>query len=287
MTRLLITGARGAFGPTMVRHFTSLSGFTVFTTDLSGDEGPGYFPCNLLDESSVRDLMKTASPEAVIHLAGTMSHDINVAHPINVQASLNLLNQVRDVCPSARVILTGSASEYGVVRPEDNPIKESRALAPVSVYGLTKSWQTMALSYFSAQGVDVLMARPFNLLGKGLAESLFGGRVQKQIDAYKAGKISKIQVGTLEAVRDYISFEQAARQYQAILEHGEVGGVYHVASGVPISMHELLKKLLEEAGLGLEVVEVSPVNSNRKGYDVPAIYADISATGRLLDRLSG
>jgi nucleoside-diphosphate-sugar epimerase len=285
MTRLLITGARGAFGPTMVRHFTSLSGFTVFTTDVEKHEEQGYFPCNLLDEDAVRDLLKGTSPDLIIHLAGTVSQDFDLAFKVNVQASRNLLNQVCDLAFRTRVLLTGSASEYGAVKPEDNPIKEIRPLAPVSVYGLTKSWQSIAMSYYVSRGVDVLMARPFNLLGPGLSESLFVGRVQKQLELFKAGSISKIKVGPLGAVRDYVSFDEAAIQFQAIAKFGKSGKVYHVASGIPVSMRELLLKLLGNDGLDFSVVEESPVNSNRKGYDVPSIYADMTATQELLDRL--
>ena len=138
---------------------------------------------------------------------------------------------------------------------------------------------------YAHRGLDVVVARIFNLWGAGLSSQLFAGRVDQQVRDVLAGKQARISVGSLSAIRDYISLAQAAEQIAAIAERGKSGQVYHVASGHPVSMRDLLIKRLTMDGLDYQIVDESQSNSSRVGYDVPAIYADISKTTALLDRI--
>jgi GDP-4-dehydro-6-deoxy-D-mannose reductase len=182
-----------------------------------------------------------------------------------------------------RVVIIGSAAEYGVVNIAENPIRESRLLAPVSVYGLSKSWQSQLIGLYRSAGLDVLGARVFNLYGCGISDLLFAGRVQNQIRDVLDGKKESIEVGQLTAVRDYISTEDAAIQLLAIIQRGLPGEIYHVASGVPVTMQEILQRQLTAVGLSFSIVKESAQFSNRSGYDVPMIYADISKTLEIMN----
>lgn len=68
----------------------------------------------------------------------------------------------------------------------------------------------------------------------------------------------------------------------AIAEYGDSGRVYHVASGIPVTMRELLNRYLSIYKLDTSIVQEAPVLSNRSGYDVPVIYADVSKTMQLM-----
>jgi GDP-4-dehydro-6-deoxy-D-mannose reductase len=111
---------------------------------------------------------------------------------------------------------------------------------------------------------------------------LFAGRLRNQIAEVLEGKRAVIEVGPLTAVRDYLSTDEAAVQLLAIEAHGARGEIYHVASGVPITMRELLIRHLEASGLDLSIVQESVSFSTHSGYDVPAIYADINKTIKLM-----
>jgi len=150
--------------------------------------------------------------------------------------------------------LIGSAAEYGVVRLEENPIREDRVLNPVSIYGLTKAWQTQLAGYYASSGVDVVVARVFNLDGPRLSERLFIGRLQKQIAEVLACQKTVIELGPLTAIRDYVSTDEAADQVLAIAEHGETGRVYHVASGLPVKMRDILVRYLSIHKLDASIV---------------------------------
>lgn len=282
MKRVLITGATGAFGPAVSSFFEQDRDCLVQKTGRRCGNDDTWTSCDLRDRSQVQQLLAKTRPGLIVHLAGTMDQNYEEAFSVNVQATQMILEILEKNSRHTRVVLIGSASEYGVVRPDENPLSESRCLAPVTAYAMTKAWQTLLMGVFVQRGLDVVVARMFNLDGPGLTDKLFVGRLQKLIIAYKAGEIDRIKLGQLSAVRDYVSFPDAAAQIQAIALHGKAGNIYHVASGVPVTIREVLRRYLEQHGLDESCVQEGLENTNRRGYDVPVIYADISRTEQLL-----
>jgi len=244
--------------------------------------GPDGLTLDVCDARQLAEALRQVRPDVILHFAGNYSTDFEQAFAANVNASRLLLEAVQQQGLRTRVVLVGSAAEYGAVQPEENPIREDHALNPVSLYGLTKAWQSQLARLYALRGADVLVARIFNAQGPGISEQLFIGRVQQQIDAVLSGRQSEIRVGPLSAVRDYISTAEAARQVAAIAACGESGEVYHVASGVPVTMREVLARQLARHGLDFSLVQEAAEFSNRTGYDVPAIYADTTKTARVL-----
>jgi nucleoside-diphosphate-sugar epimerase len=93
---------------------------------------------------------------------------------------------------------------------------------------------------------------------------------------------SAFEFGPLGATRDYVDAGEAARQMLAVALEGEPGHVYHVGSGKPVTMRSLLERLLASEGMNAIPVHESPALTNRAGYDVPAIYADMTKTLQLM-----
>jgi nucleoside-diphosphate-sugar epimerase len=279
-----MTGGTGALGKTFSRYLRD-RGYNVVCTSRKADGGDATVHLDLSDASQVSSVVQALHPEIVIHLAATFNSPFEDAYSVNVDSAKHLLDAIDSGHLKTRLVLAGSAAEYGLVAPEENPVREDRLLHPVSVYGLTKSWQTTLGLMYAHRGLDVVVARIFNLWGTGLSSQLFAGRVDQQVRDVLAGKQERISVGPLSAIRDYISLGEAAEQIIAIAERGKSGQVYHVASGQPVSMRELLLKRLKLDGLDFQIVDESTNNSSRVGYDVPAIYADISKTTALLDRI--
>ena len=264
----------------MSRLLESTSDFVVFAPG----RGRGENSLDLADRSQIVGAIKRVQPDLIVHLAANFSNKLEDAYSINVNATRHILDVVEDIGCFTRVVLIGSAAEYGPVSVEENPIREDHVLHPVSVYGMTKSWQTELAYLYASRGTDVVVARIFNLVGRGLSEQLFVGRLHRQIDEFRRGERDRIEVGPLSAVRDYIEMDDAVTQLLAIIDFGEAGKVYHIASGHPVSMRELLVRELTAYGLDESIVVEGSALSNRRGYDVPSIYADISRTAGLLKR---
>jgi len=279
MKQVLVTGANGALGRAVLLRLGKDSGYSV----MAAGRQEATHALELRD-ANFRSLIEETRPDWILHLAATFSNDFDEACEVNVEATRRLLDAVVTLGAETRVVLIGSAAEYGPVRPEENPIREDHVLNPMSVYGLSKAWQTQLAHLYASRGVDVVVARLFNLDAPGLSERLFIGRVQKQIDEILDGRRNELEVGPLTATRDYVHADEAAEQLVSIAAHGQSGHVYHVASGRPVTMREVLRTMLAAKGLERTAVRESMALSNRAGFDVPAIYADISSTKQLLQQ---
>lgn len=276
MSRWLVTGSLGALGRAVMACLQSQGESIVGADHRSG--GTETLHWDVTDPNQTQSVLSDLRPNFILHLAATFTQDMDSAYSINVLSSRLILETVDRLGLDTRVVLIGSAAEYGVVRPEENPILVEHTLSPVSVYGMSKAWQTMMAGIFAARKVNVLVTRIFNLNGPGMSEALFVGRVRRQAEELLAGKRHRIQVGSLSAVRDYLSTDEAALQVTTLARRGAAGKVYHVASGLPVTMNEMLNRLLTEYGLDQSVVDTAPALSNHKGYDTPVMYADMSAT---------
>ena len=281
MKTVLVTGATGALGQAVIKRLRTDGHYHTVATSRRYDEASG-FHLDVCDREQLAAAINRNQPDLVLHLAATFKDDFEDAYSVNVEATRYLLDVVRQSGRRTRVLLIGSAAEYGVVRPEENPIREDRVLNPVSIYGLTKAWQTQLAGLYASRGVDVVVARIFNLDGPGLSERLFVGRLQKQIEEVLVGRRSVIELGPLSAIRDYVPINEAVDQILAIAIYAEAGRVYHVASGIPVLMRDMLTRHLAIYKLDASIVREAAELSNHTGYDVPAIYANVTSTMQLM-----
>ncbi|OGR69969.1 MAG: hypothetical protein A2089_11490 [Elusimicrobia bacterium GWD2_63_28] len=227
--------------------------------------------CDLTDYAGVKRLLRAAAPGGIYHLAGVFSGDYTANYRGNFLPAKHLLDAALELGLQCRVLLVGSAAEYGA--PAKNPVPETAPLNPVNFYGFAKTLQTRLGEYYSrVYGLDIVTARVFNLTGPGVSEALFPGRVGRQIAEYKGGKISSIKVGRLDSWRDYLPVEEAAAALAAVMARGAAGEVYNVGSGRPVRMKTLLADLLARNGVPYTAVESSPGQAGR--LDVNRIYAD-------------
>ena len=282
MTRkVLLTGSTGALGRVVASRLLASPGkFSVFAPE----RGEREDSLDLRDCDQIIRAIERAQPDLILHLAATFSNDFDEVYAINVAAARHMLESVEASGKTVRVVLIGSAAEYGVVTADENPICEDHVLRPVSIYGITKAWQTELAYLHAARGNDVVVARTFNLIGPHLSERLFVGKLHKQISELHRGERIRIEVGPLSAIRDYLLIEDAVTQLLAIADFGEAGKVYHVASGRPVTMRELLLRELAAHGLHESIIIEDDGFTNRRGYDVPVIYADTAATVALLKK---
>lgn len=278
----LVTGATGGFGPIFVKWLRKNNPGSIWLTGRKPLIAEGYSSCDLTDANSTSELIARLRPSVIFHMAGDFTNKYEFDYSINSLGARNIIEALLANNINARVVLIGSAAEYGIVLPHENPIKENQVLRPVSVYGLTKSFQTQLGVYFAHNSsVEVMIARMFNLLAPGLSERLFVGRVEKQISSYLRGETKEIVVGNLDAQRDYVPVDQAIEQLNMIAMRGKSGEVYHVASGKPVVMRKLLHDMLVNDCISPSVVKENVGAVGRMGYDVPIVFADMTKTNNL------
>jgi GDP-4-dehydro-6-deoxy-D-mannose reductase len=169
--------------------------------------------------------------------------------------------------------VVGSADEYGDITTHDIPLREDHPLAPLSPYAVSRVAQGALCSEFARRKtVDIVRTRTFPHTGKRrgavFAESSFARQIA-EIELERASPV--IQVGNLDAIRDFSDVREVIQAYLLLLERGENGVVYNVCSGVGIAVRDILNTLIALSGVKVEVV-VDP--SRLRPSDLPVLVGD-------------
>jgi GDP-4-dehydro-6-deoxy-D-mannose reductase len=288
--RILITGASGFVGRHLIAECLSL-GDALFGTDRPGENTPRdpeliWHTLDLLDEDSIRSILRSCQPEGIIHLAGQANVALAHVDPVgtfrvNAEGTLHVLRAVRELAHDATVVVVTSAEVYGTVPPQDQPISETAPLRPTSPYGLSKAAADLAAEQAAlGWGLDVIRMRPFNHLGPGQRSGFVAPDFASQIAAIERGEREAVlRVGNLAAKRDFTDVRDVARAYRDALERGVSGSVYNVASGVAVSIETILRFFLDRAHVPIRLEE-DP--SRLRPSDVPETRGDASKAEREL-----
>ena len=310
--RVLITGAHGFVGGHLLELLrTEHPEVEVFALVRPRGGAPGPRPgkatileADIDDAPAVAAAVATARPDRIVHLAGQSSVHHSWIDPgatlrTNVMGIVHLMDAVRVERLRPRVLVVGSADEYGIVGDASVPVREDTPLRPVSPYAVSKVAQgLLALEYAAPGGPEVLRTRTFPHTGPGRGEAFAESSFARQIAEIAGGhRPAVLSVGNLDAVRDFTDVRDVVRAYWALLEAGTGAasrpeGVYNVCSGRGVRLGDLLSRLVALAGVE---VEIRQDPGRFRPADIPVLVGDPSrlraATGwepRLaLDRTLG
>ena len=230
------------------------------------------------DGLAVKRLLQKSRPEYIANFIGLFrASEYEEILASNVDVSRHILQAVVDLAHQPQKLLfIGSAAEYGATT--SNPVKESDPVNPISLYGLSKVFQTNLVQYYVRNfQIPAVIARTFNLTGSGISTALSVGNFQTQITAATSG--DSIRVGNIETMRDFMPIEEAVHLYWKLLMQGEPGEIYNVCSGKPVKIGDLLRDMITASGKDLKM-EVS--TDLLRSKDVPCIYGDRGKLDRLL-----
>ena len=112
-----------------------------------------------------------------------------------------VLEAVRRAGRACRVLVVSSSQVYAV---SDDPIDENTPLVPASPYGLSKLAQDqLAGQAWKEDGLDVVIARPFNHAGPRQSAEFVVSSFARQIARIEAGLAPpELRVGNLDTRRD-------------------------------------------------------------------------------------
>jgi GDP-4-dehydro-6-deoxy-D-mannose reductase len=259
MKKVLITGMMGFVSRHLLDHLAA-SGESYEITGLSRNPGKwavdyknikvNLVAADLNDRKKLLTILNEVRPQQIIHLAS----DSSVAHswqaPVesfqnNTNIFLNLVESVRNLNFSCRLLSIGSSEEYGVVEAANIPISEETPFNPVSPYAVARvSQELLSKIYVKGYGMDIVMTRSFNHIGPGQKDTFVVSSFAKQIMDIKKGKGSVLEVGNIDIVRDFLDVRDVVKAYTVLLEKGKSGEMYNVCSGAGYSLKEVLDKMM-------------------------------------------
>lgn len=287
MKKVLITGASGFVGNHLSKHLLNLGNAEIhgtYLTDESREKSPvkdsiTFHKVDLQDKTQTDNLLRDVMPDEVYHLAAMANVATSFTDPIgtfhsNIDVQLHLFEGLRkNNLLTTKVLVTGSAEEYGFIAKEDLPVDEQVALRPVSPYAVSKVTQDLlGLQYFLSYKMPIFRVRPFNHVGPGQAPGFVVADFARQVAMIEKGTMPPvIHVGNVETRRDFTDVRDMVRLYPLILEKGTAGEVYNAGSGTSHAIQEILDILTSSIHISVQV-EKDP--KKLRPSDVPEIIAN-------------
>jgi nucleoside-diphosphate-sugar epimerase len=247
---VLVTGGRGFLGSHVVRALLTAGREVAVLTRSRVDlalpaDGPGRLSViegSLQDRARLREAIFEWRPEACIHLAWYAEPGRYLESPENLAAlegTLALLQALMDAGCSS-VAMAGTCAEYDT---DQGWLKEETPLRPQSIYAASKASASMLVQQWAKDSeTKVAWARIFYPYGP------FEDR-RRAVPALILSLLAECRfaASTGDQVRDYIYGADVADAFVTLIDH-RASGAYNVASGVPITIRQLMQTIGERLG---------------------------------------
>lgn len=177
--------------------------------------------------------------DAVLHLAALIAIPYSYNAPAsyvetNVQGTLNILEACRRQGVK-RLVVTSTSEVYGTA--QQVPMTETHPLQAQSPYAASKiGADQLALSYYRAHGLPVVVLRPFNTYGpRQSARAVLPTILSQILSGQKT-----IALGNLSPRRDLTFVTDTAQAFVAAMERKGIDGeTIHFGQGAAVSVQEL------------------------------------------------
>lgn len=281
-SKILVSGGSGFIGKNLISELISKGNeITSISKERKTIQNPSKnidFVFHDLTKPMNKNMIKKLSNiDYVINCSGYVDHldfenngkNIFYNHFESVYTLSNLAIEIG----VKSFIHLGSSDEYGINK---SPLKESTRESPESPYALGKLSSTHYLQQCFRKGkLNTVILRPFLLFGEGQSKNRF---LPYLID--NCIKDRKFKVSKGEQIRDYLYIKDFNRALiNSINNKKAYGEVINIASGIPISIKEIITIVQEITGKG------EPIFGGvdyRRGESME-LYADINKARKILN----
>ncbi|MBS0244066.1 MAG: NAD-dependent epimerase/dehydratase family protein, partial [Proteobacteria bacterium] len=152
MRRVIVTGGQGFIARHLVAHLHG-NGTDVLTIGRRPSSAARHVTLgsDTWDVAQLASHISDFAPDAIFHLAGTVDASPAVLERLNVGLAQTLMQAIRRSGRRPKLIIAGSAAEYGSAILDGVAIAEDATCAPLTTYGASKLAQTRAGQKFAAE----------------------------------------------------------------------------------------------------------------------------------------
>ncbi|MFA4963525.1 MAG: NAD-dependent epimerase/dehydratase family protein [Brevundimonas sp.] len=273
--RILVTGATGFVGQRIMDRLVREGRVVV---GVGGPKGPDGV--DLADAAECRRLIDRVRPTKIVHLAAQSSVGATIGSPdkvwrSNFDLTRNLAVALAASSVRPHLIFASSAEVYGAAFNLGR-CSEVDPIMPTSPYGRTKAAAEMLLGDISGPDLAVSSLRLFNHTGAGQDERFVLPSFAAQIAAAESLGGGVVEVGNLEARRDFTDVEDIIDAYAAVLDGptpDDKMEVFNVGSGREIRIGDLLDNLIKHA---LRPIVIAHDPSRMRPSDIPVAAGNFS-----------
>ncbi len=208
---------------------------------------------DVTDRHAVEAKLEQLAPDAIVHLAAQSSvaasqEDPDLTLRVNYLGALSVLRGAQHCGSQPRVLLIGSADQYGTTPSSSEPFTEASPLRPTSAYARSKAEADQLGVTFADLGLPIVRVRAFSHSGPGQPDSFVLSSFARQIAEIESGQREPVmRVGNLDSVRDFLDVADVVDAYVRLLDAQVEPTAYNVCSGVGIQLRVLLDALLERS----------------------------------------
>jgi len=287
--RALVTGGLGFIGSNTVRALNALGARAVVLDSMAEGHGANRFNLRGIEDAvdvriaDIRDQAAVAAAlegcDFVFSIAGLGSHLESLEDPfldldVNGRGTLTVLEAARKHAPGARVVYSGTRSEYG--RIQSRPVSETHPLLPTESNSADKALGTLYhIAYHAAHGMHTVSLRLTNTYGpRMLVQHYRQGFINWFVRLAVEGATFRLY-GDGSQVRDLVYVDDTVRALLLAAVVPEAAGqVMNVGSGRPASLKEIAETLVEIAGRG--AIEYVPFPEDARRIEIGDYVADVS-----------
>ena len=232
---------------------------------------------NIRDKAILKRLFKDI--EIYIHAAAAINVQESIENPqryydVNVNGTFNILEEARK--RDVKVVLIGTCMVYDLGSSE--AISEEHPLNPKSPYAGSKlAAENLALSYFHAYGLPVVITRPFNTYGPYQKSNMEGGVVSIFIKNFLGGQTPNV-FGDGTQTRDLLYVEDCAEFIvKASVNKKAIGETINAGYGEDIAIKDLALLICKD------VERIRYVKHHHPQSEIPKLLCDYTKANKLLE----
>jgi GDPmannose 4,6-dehydratase len=207
---------------------------------------------DLLDESSLFDVMRTVTPDEVYNLAAmssvSQSWRLAIATAEYTAVGVTrLLEAIRDVCPEARFYQASSSEMFG--RARESPQNEGTPFYPRSPYGVAKVYgHFITVNYRESFGILACSGILFNHESPRRGSAFVTRHITKGVASIKLGLTNELVLGNLDVRRDWGYAKEYVEAMWLMLQQ-EKPEDFVIGTGVSHSVRDLVDFAFRAVGL--------------------------------------
>ncbi len=285
--KVLITGASGFTGRALIQYLVpdndiEVTGLIRETkSGIHRDTGIIWRTADILDPHSLGDIVASAQPEAIIHLAGLNHGTPADIFATNICGTQNILEAAVRANPECRILIVSSSAVYGY--QGNSLITENNLLLPRTEYAVSKAGvEILTQMHHRARGAHAALVRPFNLAGPGQSGDFICGKIVRQVAEILMGRREALELLETQSRRDFIDVRDVVRAYRALIMHPAFceecsGRIFNIGSGKSYAISGVIGILEKITGKTFAV----QLPSEPPGISVPSQRADYSRINRI------
>jgi GDPmannose 4,6-dehydratase len=210
---------------------------------------------DLLDHRSLVDALRAANPDEVYNLAAMSFVAVSWIQPTLTAeftgvGVTRILEALREVCPGARFYQASSSEMFGKVL--ETPQKESTPFYPRSPYGVAKVYgHFITVNYRESYDLFACSGILFNHESPRRGLEFVTRKITWHAAAIKAGKVSELRLGNLDAKRDWGYAKDYVEAMWLMLQQ-DTPDDYVIATGHTHTVRECVEVAFDQVGLDWE-----------------------------------